>query len=234
MRAVLETGTLLKMISFGITVCLVFLQISEGNIQTNSPQKNAMKTFSTSPPPISRHSQQSTAQFNSQTSSRSVTSLPQDSATRTTAGRLNYYDPVFKEEAYYEEVQETTPIRTLILTVTAFDIDPDGRISYRLEGSQQTLDTFSIDAQSGDITLLQKLNYSRTSVYNFEVVAMDDVVNPRFARAKVEVVVLGENLNRPVFEEEYYEAKVDEDVPISTSVLQVLAIDPDVGKDLID
>ncbi|XP_072027381.1 cadherin EGF LAG seven-pass G-type receptor 1-like [Amphiura filiformis] len=77
--------------------------------------------------------------------------------------------------------------------------------------------------------LAQKLNHTWTTVYNFEVIAMDGGVIPRYGRAKVEVVIVVSNENRPEFEEDYYEAKVDENAPVGTSVLQVIATDNDQG-----
>ena len=121
---------------------------------------------------------------------------------------------------------------TLLLSVVAVDEDSgaDGLVTYTIQGNQQVLDTFSIHSETGLIELSGTLNLTRTSLYQIEVVATDGGFTQRLGSARVDVVIHEDNVQRPVFEEEYYKAKVKENAPAYTSVLHVEAVDGDEGK----
>lgn len=95
---------------------------------------------------------------------------------------------------------------------------PDGNIGNR----------FQIDPTSGDL-VAQTLDRETQAKYQLMISAQDlGSPMPLIGYCNITVVVEDENDNDPQFEKSTYHAKVEENVPVGTTVLVVKAIDLDL------
>ncbi|XP_061164428.1 protocadherin gamma-B5-like [Saccostrea echinata] len=112
---------------------------------------------------------------------------------------FNDNSPVFGESIYNKNVSEDTQPGTTILSVTASDLDSgaNGEVEY-LISQQAYSDVFSINTQTGDITLLKKLVYEPNEIYSFVVEARDKGAIPNFAQVKVNIEIEDAGNNPPM------------------------------------
>lgn len=141
----------------------------------------------------------------------------------------NTHRPVFQSSHYTVSVSEDKPIGTSIVTISATDEDTgeNSRITYILEDS---ISQFRIDPDTGTITSLVELDYEDKAVYSLAVTAKDNGIPQKSDTTYVEILVLDANDNMPQFQRDRYQGVVFEDVPESTSVLQISATDRDSGS----
>ncbi|XP_063165424.1 cadherin EGF LAG seven-pass G-type receptor 1-like [Candoia aspera] len=140
----------------------------------------------------------------------------------------NTHRPVFQSSHYTVSVSEDKPVGTSIVTISATDEDTgeNARITYILEDS---IPQFRIDPDTGTITTLMELDYEDQASYTLAITAQDNGIPQKSDTTYVEILILDANDNAPRFLRDRYLGSVFEDVPLSTSVLQVSAIDRDSG-----
>uniref|UniRef100_A0A8D2LN81 Cadherin EGF LAG seven-pass G-type receptor 1 n=1 Tax=Varanus komodoensis TaxID=61221 RepID=A0A8D2LN81_VARKO len=140
----------------------------------------------------------------------------------------NTHRPVFQSSHYTVSVSEDKPIGTSIVTISATDEDTgeNARITYILEDS---IPQFRIDPDTGTITTLMELDYEDQASYTLAITAQDNGIPQKSDTTYVEILILDANDNVPRFLRDRYQGTVFEDVPLSTSVLQVSATDRDSG-----
>ena len=139
--------------------------------------------------------------------------------THTTV-RINVDDrndngPVFEHPVYNISVHESTPIGSPVLSVRAIDLDSgnNGRISYTISAvSHQDVD-FSIDSETGVMTLQKKLDRETQTHHMIIVQAKDNspVSDQLVSNATVSISVIDDNDNYPLFDKEKYVFQVPED-----------------------
>ncbi|KAK1881478.1 Protocadherin-15 [Dissostichus eleginoides] len=122
-----------------------------------------------------------------------------------------------KDHAYVGQVKATDP-----------DLGASGQVSYRLVNHQKL---FSINA-TGAITTTIPLDREVQSHYFLIVEARDGAVNPRRSRLTLSITVLDVDDNSPVFTQQTYNVSVPENSPKDTVILQLKAIDADLGSNL--
>ncbi|KAF3853613.1 hypothetical protein F7725_014301 [Dissostichus mawsoni] len=102
------------------------------------------------------------------------------------------------------------------------------KVNYRLVNHQKL---FSINA-TGAITTTIPLDREVQSHYFLIVEARDGAVNPRRSRLTLSITVLDVDDNSPVFTQQTYNVSVPENSPKDTVILQLKAIDADLGSNL--
>ena len=111
-------------------------------------------------------------------------------------------------------------------------VDPDaglnGELNYTLSDPEQRM-LFSINPQTGLLTLLQRLDRETTDQYNLTVVIADRGTPPCTSTTFVTIIVQDQNDNRAVFTGTPYIVSINEGVPLGTPVICVTASDPDLG-----
>lgn len=116
-------------------------------------------------------------------------------------GDVNDNSPVFTSAAYRAEVTENAPPQYSLVTVEAGDSDAgvNGRVTYSFSAktAAQHGSTFSVDEDSGVISLLTPVDYERTKLFVLEVIAVDGGELPIPATARVNVEVKDANDNTP-------------------------------------
>lgn len=146
----------------------------------------------------------------------------------------NKYTPAFTALSYQVIVPENEPLGSTILTVSASDNDqgPNGMIRYEISGGNERKE-FSVDADTGAVTILQPLDYDTIQKYHLNITARDLGFKPHKATAMLTVTLTDINDNSPVFNQSVYEAFISENLPPSSFVYQLKATDADSPKNAI-
>ena len=104
-----------------------------------------------------------------------------------TVDDINDNKPIFAENQYFVSLPENTAINTIILNVTATDVDAgtNGIVEYQPLG----LSEFTINPVNGEITLRQTLDYDvYRGEYDFVVVVFDRGSPPNHANVPIKVI----------------------------------------------
>ncbi|XP_041474294.1 protocadherin Fat 1-like isoform X3 [Lytechinus variegatus] len=143
---------------------------------------------------------------------------------------VNDNPPAFSQLIYNVSVSENTTVNTLLTRVQAIDPDKDANRRHRFSISDGNSEgTFSLDDESGILTLIQPLDRELRSHYNLTLGVTDILQASLTTSAQLIVNVLDENDNEPQFESDLYNASIAEDAEIGSIVVTVLAISQDVG-----
>ncbi|XP_076877142.1 protocadherin-18b isoform X2 [Brachyhypopomus gauderio] len=151
----------------------------------------------------------------------------------------NDNSPAFDEQAYVVNLLENSPLGTLLVDLNATDPDEgnNGKIIYSFSShvSPKILETFQINPENGQITLMKKIDYETTSSYELDVQAQDMGPNSIPGHCKIIIKVVDVNDNKPKIninlmtqgrEEVAY---ISEAAPPDTFVALVRVDDSDAG-----
>ncbi|XP_070819177.1 protocadherin alpha-3-like isoform X3 [Chaetodon trifascialis] len=147
---------------------------------------------------------------------------------------INDNAPVFSQTLYKAQVTENAPYQTSILTVTATDLDEgiNGEILYSFieKGNFNPEAVFSINPDTGEITVTGKVDYEENTAYDIRVQARDKGTPSRSVHGKVLVEVTDVNDNVPEIIISSLMSPVKEDSEIGTVVALVTVTDKDGGN----
>lgn len=150
---------------------------------------------------------------------------------------VNDHSPVFPAVELQLEVSELSPTGSRFQLEGARDQDEGsfGTQGYRITESEM-LELFHLDYRSGsenhpglDLVLSSKLDRETQDFYSLTIEAFDGGVPPRTGSLQVNIRVLDENDNPPMFNQTEYHVSVREDAPVGSVVCQVHASDRDLG-----
>ncbi|KAL4684325.1 hypothetical protein H8959_022019 [Pygathrix nigripes] len=111
---------------------------------------------------------------------------------------VNDNAPEFAQALYEVQVPENSPIGSLVVKVSARDLDTgtNGEISYSVSYSSQEINKpFELSSLSGEIRLIKKLDFETTSSYDLDIEASDG--GGLSGKCSVSVKVLDVNDNFP-------------------------------------
>ena len=143
----------------------------------------------------------------------------------------NDVPPAFFLPLYNVSWLENTTTGTVLLTVEAFDPDlgENGTVEYSITQSNDS-SFFSINTTSGEIFLEQMLNREEQDFFQFKV-SVFDFGSPRLTgSATIELQVLDNNDNIPVLNASEYQATLNEDTPVGSTVAYIGASDEDIDE----
>ena len=146
---------------------------------------------------------------------------------------VNDCRPQFINDSYSASLSEAMPYGTNVLQVKATDADSgiNQQIEYSIQRDHfltaNASKLFSIDAQSGWISLKRQLDHERVRQHRFTVMATDKGSRQLSASAMVTVNVLDTNDNAPEFDEAEYIMTLSDRASRGQFVGKVRAIDPD-------
>ncbi|XP_063045610.1 protocadherin-18b isoform X2 [Engraulis encrasicolus] len=151
----------------------------------------------------------------------------------------NDNSPVFDEQAYVVDLLENSPLGTLLVDLNATDPDEgsNGRIIYSFSShvSPKILETFKINPDNGQITLIKKVDYEQTASYEVDVQAQDMGPNSIPGHCKIIIRVVDVNDNKPkininlMTQGKEAVAYISEAAPVDTFIALVRVDDSDSG-----
>ncbi|XP_010900446.1 protocadherin-18b isoform X2 [Esox lucius] len=151
----------------------------------------------------------------------------------------NDNSPAFDEQTYVINLLENSPLGTLLIDLNATDPDEgtNGKIVYSFSShvSPKILETFKMNPENGQITLMKKVDYESTSSYELDVQAQDLGPNSIPGLCKIVIKLVDVNDNKPEIsinlmtpgKEEV--AYITEGAPVDTFIALVRVDDSDAG-----
>ena len=154
-----------------------------------------------------------------------------ESVVRLVVTGENRHYPVFSALTYPVIVQESEPVGSAIVSVTAVDQDsgPNGAIRYAIVGGNEER-KFVIDPLTGSVTIANPLDFDTVAKFMLNITATDMGFEPRMATATLTVLLTDVNDNPPRFNQSEYNGYVSENSPPDTFVIDLEAIDIDSAK----
>ncbi|XP_060751291.1 protocadherin alpha-2-like [Tachysurus vachellii] len=152
---------------------------------------------------------------------------------------VNDNAPLFTAPVINISVKENSPVGGLMTSLTARDLDvgENAIVSYSLSDteSSRVSNLMNINSHTGELYSLKSFDYEETKRLQFKVQATDSGVPPLSSNVTVNVFILDENDNSPVFLPPYSEpgSVNSENIPYSAEagyfVAKVRAVDADSG-----
>ncbi|NXS82233.1 PCDGA protein, partial [Erpornis zantholeuca] len=149
---------------------------------------------------------------------------------RVTVLDANDNAPVFSQAEYTVRVPEDVPVGSLLVTVTATDADEglNGHVKYNFHSiSDRASELFSLDSETGEITLKDNLDFEEMSLHELEVQAHDG--GELSDETKVSITVIDVNDNAPELTVSSSLSEISEDSPSGTVVALLHVQDRDSG-----
>ncbi|NXM90242.1 PCDG7 protein, partial [Oenanthe oenanthe] len=149
---------------------------------------------------------------------------------RVTVVDANDNAPVFSQAEYTVRVPEDVPVGSTLITVLATDADEglNGHMKYSFKKiTEKDSQIFQLDSDTGDINLLQSLNFEEGDSHELEVQAHDGA--GLFDTTKVVVTVTDVNDNVPEISVRSARSEISEDAPSGTVVALLHVQDRDSG-----
>ncbi|KAM3864775.1 protocadherin-23 [Diretmus argenteus] len=150
---------------------------------------------------------------------------------------VNDHSPVFSSDKVDLEISELSPPGTRFQLEGAEDQDEGefGTQGYRITESEMG-DLFQVELRNGstnpfnlDLILINKLDREVRDSYSLSVEAFDGGIPARVGKLHVNIRVLDENDNPPMFNQTEYHAFLSEDALVMSAVCQVHATDLDLS-----
>ncbi len=136
--------------------------------------------------------------------------------------------PRFNSTSYIVSVKESAAKGSIVAHVVADSMSSRKPKYIIVSGDDQQ--QFSINPDSGVVTIVNRLDFESVTQYVLRVRASDTVTKALFAEALLNVTVIDVNDNDPIFSFAGFMANVDEDVPIGTVLTVLTATDKDSGS----
>uniref|UniRef100_A0A674I3G3 Cadherin domain-containing protein n=1 Tax=Terrapene triunguis TaxID=2587831 RepID=A0A674I3G3_9SAUR len=132
--------------------------------------------------------------------------------------------PIFSQVLYNVSLFENVTVGITVLRVHATDNDVGtyGKVSYFFSDDP---DRFSLDKDTGVITLIARLDFETTQRYTLTVIARDGGGEETTGRVRINVLDINDNV--PTFQKESYLGALRENEPSVTQVVRLRAADED-------
>ncbi|XP_053377924.1 cadherin EGF LAG seven-pass G-type receptor 1-like isoform X2 [Mercenaria mercenaria] len=143
--------------------------------------------------------------------------------------------PSFSKDEYRASIPENQAAGLSVILLTATDPDQgeNGKLTYSMTAlrDSRSNDMFTINPISGQVTTTKKLDREEIPRHDFAVTATDN--NALFKKSAVTMLIItveDENDHTPTFDQTIYKVEKYENIPVSTTITTVRAIDRDSGK----
>lgn len=134
-----------------------------------------------------------------------------------------HYSPLtFLEDTYIVTLSEFSPPKTHVVKVSVNAVPQN--VTFSIKNNPDSV-KFKINPKTGIIVTTGTFDYEKKNRYEFDVMA-----NHGEAETHIVVEITDENDNSPEFTKTSYQATLDENSPVGSSVLKVSATDKDKGK----
>ncbi|XP_041929698.1 protocadherin alpha-C2-like isoform X10 [Alosa sapidissima] len=142
--------------------------------------------------------------------------------------------PQFDKESYTIKLSENSPIGSLVVKLTATDLDEgsnsDITYLFSLYTSEKTQQTFTLNPDSGEIRVKDMVNYEDFKVYDMEIIAKDKGINSLSGQCKLTILISDMNDNHPEISVKSFQSTVKENVDVDTVIAVVSVSDKDSGE----
>ncbi|XP_018422184.1 PREDICTED: protocadherin alpha-8-like [Nanorana parkeri] len=146
---------------------------------------------------------------------------------------VNDNAPTFNQPFYQSSVTEHAGKGFLVFTLNATDLDQgkNGEIFYEFSsmGMEEISRIFSVDKNTGDITVKGEVDFEEANMYEIQIDAIDNGEHPMVGHCKVLVTVIDVNDNPPEMAVKSLLVPVPEDSPQGTTVAIINIHDRDSG-----
>ncbi|XP_061581259.1 protocadherin alpha-7-like isoform X12 [Cololabis saira] len=146
---------------------------------------------------------------------------------------VNDNSPLFTNEIYSTTVKENVPVGTVVIQVNATDLDIglNGEIVYSFgnEVNLRIKELFSIDENTGEVTIRGPIDFEKSTSYEIDIQASDKGPVPLTSDKSVIINILDVNDNSPEIEVTSFSTFVKEDSKIGTTVALISVRDLDSG-----
>ena len=145
-------------------------------------------------------------------------------------GDVNDNAPMFSKDLFLASSLEEVQQPLFVLNVTAFDADEglNAKISYSTNSAE-----FSIGESTGEVYTNIVLDFEEESSYSFTVFARDGGSPTLNASVTVQVNVIDVDDTPPHFNQSEYFVKLVEELPPSTHIIKLVAVDSDSNNSAI-
>uniref|UniRef100_A0A3P8V3G6 Cadherin domain-containing protein n=1 Tax=Cynoglossus semilaevis TaxID=244447 RepID=A0A3P8V3G6_CYNSE len=144
---------------------------------------------------------------------------------------VNDNAPSFDKDRYVVQVMENSPIGSLVLKLSATDLDEGSNsdivYSYSLYTSERTQNMFNLNPENGEVTVKEMINYEEDKLYELEVVASDKGQVSLTGQCKVTIQV--SDMNDPEISVKSFQSPVKENIEVDTVIAVVSVSDKDSG-----
>uniref|UniRef100_A0A3Q2VXN4 Protocadherin-15 n=1 Tax=Haplochromis burtoni TaxID=8153 RepID=A0A3Q2VXN4_HAPBU len=142
--------------------------------------------------------------------------------------------PVFSQQTYVVNVPENSPVGTVVLQLSAVDLDLFSNVTYRIK-TESARQLFSLNPVTGVLAVLQTLDFESLAAmnmgasYTFQVEAVNQggVMPPGQATVTVHITVGDMNDFSPIFKQDLYKGMVAPNAEKGTVITTVYAEDQD-------
>uniref|UniRef100_A0A671U745 Protocadherin 2 alpha a 15 n=1 Tax=Sparus aurata TaxID=8175 RepID=A0A671U745_SPAAU len=145
---------------------------------------------------------------------------------------VNDNAPVFTKDVYSAEINENSPIGTIVIRVNATDMDDglNGDVSYSFGNvNSKVRELFDVDPSTGEITVKGQLDYEVDDSYEIDIQASDSGAIQFRTDKSVTVNIKDVNDNAPVIEVTSLSNQISEDSRPGTTVALISITDLDSG-----
>lgn len=141
----------------------------------------------------------------------------------------NDNSPVFSKPFYDVAINESLPVGTVVIVVSAVDYDKgeNGFVTHTIGGEQSL--PFTIDQNTGEIRITRDMDFeSSEDMYSFAVRASDwGSPYRRESEVNVTIRLINVNDNQPLFEMVSCRGMISRDFPVSQIIVNLSAVDID-------
>lgn len=153
----------------------------------------------------------------------------QRASVQITIEDANDNSPVFNRPFYDIAINESLPVGTVVLVVSAVDDDKgeNGYVTHTISGEQSL--PFTIDQNTGEVRITRDLDFeSSDDIYTFPVRASDwGSPYRRESEVNVTIRLININDNQPLFEMVSCRGMISRDFPVSQTIVTLSAVDMD-------
>lgn len=144
---------------------------------------------------------------------------------------INDHRPEFTDSIYRVDISEHVEEGTEVLQLHATDQDEDKKLFYSLHAARDpiSMKLFRVDSVTGSLTLAEQLDRELIAEHELIVIVKDQGTPAKRNYAKVVITVHDYNDHIPEFTSKIIEGKVYETAAIGSNVVQVYAVDGDMG-----
>ncbi|KAK4470878.1 hypothetical protein MN116_006391 [Schistosoma mekongi] len=152
---------------------------------------------------------------------------------------INDHDPVCDQSIYSVKVMEdSNPDRVNrnfeFLTVHATDKDEGRNAKLHFSLDQETpsyiMNLITVNATTGTLSSLGNFDYEKINQFNVTLICSDHGEPERMTKVKININILDDNDNPPIFSQPYYEFTIMENNYISQLIGILHITDNDIGK----